>query len=167
MGGRQRPNAALKRHQDDVLTYTHVIYHFEVFLSCWIHFWHVLAALTQFWAATFTRKHLNMAEMDSATQKKRNNISHVCMPKKSSWGRIWSLGGLRLEKCRFLVLKCVGTWGLWIIIEGMKSISQKIWLGPPHHKKFKSSMESFIALVLFHILIWSFAWRQLFFIKNF
>ena len=80
----------------------------------------VLAALTQPWAATTTRNHLNMAEMDSATQKKKKFLR----PHLESSGH-------RFENCCTLVLKSVVTWELWIINEVMKSISQKIRVRPP------------------------------------
>ena len=39
--------------------------------------WQALAALLQLWAATITQNHLNMAEMDSATQKKNEMTYHL------------------------------------------------------------------------------------------
>ena len=55
---------------------------------------------------------------NSKKQTNRNDISHMRF-----WGQHLASGGLRFEKCRTLVLKSVGTWGLWIISERMKFIS--------------------------------------------
>ena len=43
----------------------------------------ILAALTQLWAATITRNHLNMAEMDSELKKKSEMAYHMCVCPKN------------------------------------------------------------------------------------
>ena len=47
-------------------------------------FWRPLAAITQLWAATITRNHLKMAEMDSAKKKKKKEMSYqMCVCSKN------------------------------------------------------------------------------------
>ena len=85
-----------------------------------------------------------------------NDLSHVFMFKKSSWGRS---GGLRFWECPTLVPNYHNTEQTWMISEGMRSISQRV--GTPTIKCVKWNDSVVINLVsdqivdLLCVLFWN------------
>ena len=73
-----------------------------------------------------------MAEMDSATQKKKETTYHICLCLKIILRPHLASCGLRYETCPTnLVLKYEGTSHLWLLSEEIRSISKKMRVGTP------------------------------------